>query len=504
MATTRWPAEWEEPGWRLNNLYSVVDEKGKEVPFRLNGSQVRLLDELWNFNLILKSRQQGFTTLIDLILLDAAVFTPNLSAGIIAHGLRESAAIFKNKILYPYRKLPEQVLASIKPVRENATELQLSNGSSIVVGTSMRSGTMQMLHVSEMGKISRRFPDRANEILTGSLQAVHQGQWVFVESTAEGRDGAFFKLVKDARDRAATGRPLTPQEFRLHFFAWWQDPRNTMNSEHVLVTEEMRDYFKALRADHGIELTEGQMAWYSIKATLLGEKIKAEHPATADEAFEAAVDGAIYGRQMALARSRGHVGQFDHVEGFPVNTFWDIGRADATAIWFHQQIGIEHRFINYVEDSLRPPSFYAQRLQQLQLSEGYVYGTHYLPHDSTIITLATMANKDGRSVEEQLNGLGVRPTRIVPRIDEITHGINLTRDRFGLARFDARRASVGVANLEQYQYEYDERGEVFRSTPRHDWSSNGADAFRQWGQAFETLGMTAKPPRSTGRSWRVV
>jgi hypothetical protein len=503
MTIASFPPEWNEQRWRLNNLYWVVNEQGKRVPFRLNPAQAKLLDDLWYFNVILKSRQHGFTTLIDLLLLDSAVFTPDLTAGIIAHGLREAMAIFRNKILYPYKNLPAQITAAIKPERQSASELVLSNGSSIQVGTSMRSGTLQMLHVSEMGKISRRFPERAKEIVSGSLQAVHQGQFAFVESTAEGRDGEFHRIVTEAQKVAAMGRPLAPQEFRLHFFPWFADPRNTMDPEYATIGSELREYFGKLRADFGIELTDGQMAWYAVKLGLLGDSMKAEHPSTPGEAFEAAVDGAIYGREMMRARQRGHIGKFPHVERFPVNTFWDIGRKDATAIWFHQQIGVEHRFIDYLEDSLRPPSYYAGKLQERQMREGYVYGRHYLPHDAAIVTLASMSNKDGKSVEEQLNTAGVRPTDIVPQIADIGIGINETRRAFGLARFDQEKCDVGIANLEQYQYEFDERTETFRVHPRHDWSSNGADAFRQWGQVFERVGRASAAPKSAARSWKV-
>jgi len=503
MPNDRFPDQWSDQRWRLSNLYKIVDERGRKVWFRPNPAQIKLLDDMWFFNVILKSRQHGFTTLIDLILLDSAVWNKDYTCGIIAHGLREATTIFRNKVLFPYKHLPGQIIASVKPVTQNASELVLSNGSSVTVGTSMRSGTLQMLHVSEMGKISRRYPERAKEIVTGSLQAVHQGSFAWVESTAEGRDGQFFKIVTEAQKRAAMGRPLTPQEFRLHFFPWFADARNTMDPEHVPIGADLREYFDKLLSDHGIELTAGQMAWYAIKKATLGDSIKAEHPSTPAEAFEAAVDGAIYGREMIRARERGHVGKYPHVEGYPVNTFWDIGRKDATAIWFHQQIGVEHHFIDYLEDSLRPPSYYAGKLQERQMREGYVYGRHYLPHDAAIITLASMSNKDGKNVEEQLNAAGVRPTVIVPQISDITIGINETRKHFGLARFDQERCETGVANLEQYQYEYDERTEVFRTTPRHDWSSNGADAYRQWGQHFEHLGRTAVAAARPTRSWKV-
>ena len=79
--------------WRLNNLYTIKDETGRAIPFRMNAAQEQLYNELWSLNLILKARQLGFTTLIQLILLDACLFNSNTSAGIVAHN-REDAEAF--------------------------------------------------------------------------------------------------------------------------------------------------------------------------------------------------------------------------------------------------------------------------------------------------------------------------------------------------------------------------------------------------------------------------
>jgi hypothetical protein len=66
------PDEWADPWWRLCNLYRAISDDGKEFKFYPNDNQERLYRNLWFLNLILKARQQGFTTFIDLILLDKA------------------------------------------------------------------------------------------------------------------------------------------------------------------------------------------------------------------------------------------------------------------------------------------------------------------------------------------------------------------------------------------------------------------------------------------------
>ena len=76
--------------------------------------------------------------------------------------------------------------------------MRFSNGSSYSVTTSARSGTVQRLHITEFGKICRKSPDKAEEIMSGSLNTVHQGQQIVIESTAQGASGHFFNLCSVA------------------------------------------------------------------------------------------------------------------------------------------------------------------------------------------------------------------------------------------------------------------------------------------------------------------
>jgi hypothetical protein len=71
--------------WRLNNLYHIIDKDGRRIPFRLNWAQEALLDGLHHQNVILKARQLGFTTFIQLFMLDACLFNSNIRTGTIAH-----------------------------------------------------------------------------------------------------------------------------------------------------------------------------------------------------------------------------------------------------------------------------------------------------------------------------------------------------------------------------------------------------------------------------------
>src|SRR6476661_1525646 len=124
--------------WRLNNLYSCATKDGRLIPFRPNWAQEALLDELHECNLILKARQLGFTTFIQLFMLDACLFNSNVRAGTIAHRLDDARVIFRDKVKFPYEMLPEQLKTARPIVKDSADELIFANNSSIRVSTSMR------------------------------------------------------------------------------------------------------------------------------------------------------------------------------------------------------------------------------------------------------------------------------------------------------------------------------------------------------------------------------
>jgi hypothetical protein len=190
---TRIAGQCSQRLWRLNNLYQITDKKGRRVTFTMNSAQEALYRDMHRQNVILKARQRGFTTFIQLLMLDACVFRDDMRAGTIAHTLGDAQVIFRDKIRFPYDHLPEMIKAMAPARYDNACELLLGNNSSIRVGVSLRSGTLQYLHISEYGKICAKFPQKAREVRSGALNTLDKNGMVFIESTAEGQDGHFFR-----------------------------------------------------------------------------------------------------------------------------------------------------------------------------------------------------------------------------------------------------------------------------------------------------------------------
>lgn len=277
--------------WRLNNLYKIVNEDGELVTFRMRPAQRELFKNMHYRNIILKARQLGFSTGIDIYLLDQALFNKNLSCGIIAQDLPAAGEIFSTKISVPFDNLPPWLRATfpVSTRREGANggHIEFAHGSKIRVSTSFRSGTVQRLHISEHGKICAKYPAKAKEVRTGTLNAIKDGCIVFIESTAEGVGGDFHTMSTRAMDLGQLNLPLTSQDYKFHFFAWWQDPKYQapVPDGGLRLSKYHQEYFTAVEQAMGITLLDEQKQWYIRKEIEQQEEMKQEFPSTPSEAF---------------------------------------------------------------------------------------------------------------------------------------------------------------------------------------------------------------------------
>lgn len=496
-----------DPMWRLCSgfLYKIMvkrnesdADEGELLPFTPNRAQRRLMSRLWHRNVILKARQLGFTTLIAIMWLDHALFNKNQRCGIIAQDREAAEVIFRDKVKLAYENLPPEIRASMPLARNSATELLFGhNNSSVRVATSMRSGTIHRLHISEFGKICAKYPEKAKEVILGSIPAVPLDGITVIESTAEGQDGDYHKIATRAMAHADAGKKLTQRDYRFHFFPWWQEPTYRIDDGDVVITQADDEYFAGIQATMDIVLDLGQRRWYvaTRDEDFSGEpeKMWQEYPSTPLEAFQVSTEGTYYAIQLRLARKEKRIGMFPHVDGIPVNTFWDIGGSDGTAIWFHQRIGAENRMIDFEEAWDQPYSYFGRKMQE----RGYLWGVHYLPHDAG----HKRQQKDVLTAPiDELEKLQIGGRwDIVTRVDDINHGIQLTRSLFSTLTFNEPKCKPGLIHLGAYRKTWNERMSIWMDQPRHDEHSEAADALRQMGQGYT-------PPRTLpgGKPRRVV
>jgi len=448
--------------WRINNLYYIVDKSGRKIKFQLNWAQESLYHEMWYCNVILKARQLGISTFVGILFLDRCLFNSNQSAGIIAHTREDAEHIFK-RVKFAYDSLPDHLKEIIQAENDTSNMLKFSNGSSIRVGTSLRSSTFQYLHISEFGKICAKYPDKAQEIITGSLNTVAPGQYIFIESTAEGKEGYFYDICK--RSQTMKDEELSKIDFKFHFYPWWKEPGYRIGSIVRMDTDTI-EYFDHLE-NMGIKLDYEQKSWYAAREAVQKDDMRREYPSTPEEAWEVSNEGFYYGKQMSIARVEGRLCKVAYEEVIPVHTAWDLGYNDSTAIWLFQIVSKEIRIIDYIEGSGESLAHWINVLK----SKDYTYGKHLTPHDIVVREYSTGVSRQSTARKLGFNLI------CVPKHDTID-GIDAVRNILNRCWFDEVKCNNGIKALENYKREWDEKHGCWRSQPLHNWASHGADAFR--------------------------
>jgi hypothetical protein len=199
--------------WRMNNLYKIVDRDGNSINFKLNPVQNEVLENLHTRNILLKARQLGMSTFSVLYILDEAIFNDNLSAGIVSYSLEHAQHIFKRIIGHALDTMTPTAKALTGVVQRSAREISFQNGSFLRVDTTLRGGAYQLVLVSEFGKTCARNPLKAEEVITGTLNALSKESKCIIESTGEGNSGFYAEMVHNAVEHG--NKNLSPLQYKL-------------------------------------------------------------------------------------------------------------------------------------------------------------------------------------------------------------------------------------------------------------------------------------------------
>lgn len=493
-----------DPQWRIRNLYYILDKNKKTTLFRPNEVQEKFIADLWYRNIVPKARQRGFSTLIQLMMLDACIFVMNQTAAVIAQDMDTAKKIMRDKIEFAWKLLPD-FIKNANPLKiDNTEEKTWANGSSLSVSTSARGTTLNWLHVSEYGVICYANPLKADEIVTGAFPAAEQGI-IVIESTAKGRDGDYYSRVMEALKIKQSGKRPNKLEYKLHFASWWDADEYEIDPTGIIISVKDHEYFDNMERVIARPLPARKRAWYvaTRRNTFAddNEKMWAEYPTTIEEAFKVSTEGVWLRKQLSAARLEGRIGKVPYRSGIPVNTFWDLGVSDDIAIWFHQNVAGNDHWIDYYEIS---EEAYSPIVREL-LSKPYTYGHHFLPHDGDQRRPGTMSLE---TPEDMLRNLGLRNIEIVPRtLDLVNIGIQALRDDFSTYYFDEEKCAAGLIHLENYRKCWNDRMQVFTEQPMKNGHQHAADAIRQKAQARDdvrrltgTGGARMPRPKRTNRS----
>ena len=192
--------------------------------------------------------------------------------------------------------------------------------------------------------------------------------------------------------------------------------------------------------------------------------------------FTNPIEGAYYSSIIKQLEDKKQITNVPHEPNLPVQTWWDLGVRDSTAIWFTQQIGKEIRVIDYLENSGVGLVEYIREVK----NKNYIYESHNAPHDIVVREFTS-----GRARIDTARELGIN-FNIVPKLSQ-SEGIDAVRIILNKCWFDEAKCKKGLIALNNYKKEFDIKRNCFYDTPLHDWSSNGADAFRYLAVGYQDM-----------------
>lgn len=283
------PKELKSKEWRLNHLYKTQHKlSGKTVTFKMTRALRYFHEHKHLRNIVLKSRQLFFTTFEGLDMLDDCVFEKNMHALFIADTKENAEDLFFKKVgfaLMPDNFKLHEFLNFKAQTKSSLAFDSKGSQSTFTVKTSGRGGSFRRAHVSEFGKICKKYPENAKEVVTGLIPAIPSTGRLDIESTAEGDFGYFHDMFWEAWDRK---RPPGPKEFKAFFFNWQWDDLELNAIKTPIPTSQMDqgNKFAEYQKKHNltdIEITYYYNAWLSL--TKNWDLLRQEYPTTPEEAF---------------------------------------------------------------------------------------------------------------------------------------------------------------------------------------------------------------------------
>lgn len=265
-----------DPRFFIETFFWIVDKTSRKIPFLFNPPQEKYYRERTRNDLILKSRKEGFSTLIEALWLYDAMFLPNQRTVTLAQN-EDEMAIHRDRIQFFLDTMSMgDIPFTVEVDKDNQKEIFFPATESYVwVGgagsrTFGRSRDFTHFHGTEVAHYENQ------DVLTGAMNACIQTAWQALETTANGLGEAFNLMWDEAVD------PRSGSVWKTHFFAWWEDPTNTRAVPDGFILDQRE---KDIRSKH--KLTMEQMAWRRWKYHQQADKAKfpQEFPATPEEAF---------------------------------------------------------------------------------------------------------------------------------------------------------------------------------------------------------------------------
>lgn len=456
--------------WRQSHFYKIIDKHRKLITYVPNRAQKHFLKNRHSRSIILKSRQLGMTTLGCVDMLDSALWERNFNGLFIAQDLDTAKDLFSNKIELAWKNYPLQHL--YKCDTQSARQLKFDYGdgtmSSIVVDSSGRSGTYNKVHITEFALVAKNYPDKAQEIIEGTIPAIPINGEVTIESTAEGAGGMFYDIFMEAWNRSV---PPSSKEYKAHFYNWQWDDEGLEKTTIQYVPKEFKEY------QIKNNLTDREISYYYQCFLSLNKSwnaLKRQYPTTVEEAFEAIIEGVIYAEEIAKARQDKRIGIVPYDPSLPVYTVWDLGKGTNIAVGFFQKTEISIRMIDEIEGVLGDSM--PQIIQKVK-AKNYVYAKHFPPHDAYMEEIGTGVSRIATAKALGLIFEGSKDYHAIPDVS-IEDGIDKVRIMWSRLYISEKNCPKTLSALSSYRYEWDEKRGMWGRSPYHNFASHFGDILR--------------------------
>lgn len=419
----------------------------------------------------LKSRQRGISTFKVAENLDKCIFIPNSQTGIQSYGQSEARKLYR-KALFMWENLDPDIvgLLGIKVTSSNQEGITFNNGSILKIGN-FRGDTLSSLHVSELAKIAKKYPEKAEELNTGAFEAVSTNSAISIESTAEGNTGLFHDIYRTAerrlREVGGNHSKLSPLDFAPVFLSWIEDDDCKMDT-HYPPTRQDIEYFNKVEAELNLQLTQGQKNWACAKRERLGNKFDQEYPYSANSAFNIKIEGTYYSNEYEKITLQSD----NYDSNLLVHSVMDLGMNDLFSIIFFQTFRNKVKIIGEYQNRGFGLEHYRDIFAALVKSKGWQFHTDYVPHDIVVRELTS-----GQTRYDKMLELGFKPV-IVPK-HRVIDGIEYTRTFLSseLESIDPE-CNIVLNAIQNYRQKFDEKYRVYLDAPLHDEHSHPADALR--------------------------
>lgn len=261
----------------MENHLLIENKHRKLVKFKLNSVQDKYNKDKTGRDIILKARQQGFSSFILALFTLECLEVPNTRAVVISHEKEATQKMLDKVKMYVKRFYDGEFLVDIPTETENKNEIRFKeNNSTFYIGTAGaktfgRGDTIHLLHLSEYA-----FYEKPDDIVMGVMQAVPDDGTIIIETTANGYNH-LRKLWYDSKAGST--------EYKTHFFGWQDHDEYIINDSEPITdyTEDEKDIKKNFP-----NISDQRLQWRRKKLRSMHgdlKKFNQEYPMTDSEAF---------------------------------------------------------------------------------------------------------------------------------------------------------------------------------------------------------------------------